>query len=144
MREITLPGGGIGGVVSKDEGRRRLDALTVDDESADWAESGLVGADTLSDQIGVSTDTILAWHQAGKVLAFASGRGDLYAVRQFQESQPVAGIDQVASHFPSPEEAWEWLIAPNRMTGGKPPIDLLRQGEIDAVVGAAQGRLDFS
>ncbi len=144
MRKITLQGCGIGGVVSKDEGQRRLDALTVDDESADWAGSGLLDAEALAEQIGVSTDTILAWHQAGKVLAFASGHGDLYAVRQFQETQPVAGLDQVVSNFPTPEDAWEWLVTPNRSTGGKAPIDLLRQGELDAVVGAAQGGLDFS
>src|SRR3954447_6538900 len=37
----VLQGGGVGPVVSAAEGGRLLDAITIDDEAADWAESEL-------------------------------------------------------------------------------------------------------
>jgi len=46
--------------------------------------------------------------------------------------------------FTSPEETWEWLVAPNRMTGGKPPIDKLRDGDVSLVKSAAEGAFDYA
>lgn len=143
--ERILSGSGVGPVVSASEGSRILDAIAVDDDSADWARSELLGAGELVSRLEISRGTLDNWRKAGKIIAFRKGlRNFLYPMRQFKRLQPIEGLDLVAPFFPSPEEAWEWLVAPNRMTGGEPPIDKLRDGEVALVTKAAEGALDYA
>jgi hypothetical protein len=140
-----LQGSGVGPVVSAAEGRRLLDAITVDDESADWVESELVGAGELAQRLSISRGTLDNWRKAGKIVALRKGlRNFVYPLRQFDRRRPLEGLDLVAEHFSSAEEAWEWLVAPNRMTDGKPPIEALRAGDVSTVASAAAGALDYA
>jgi uncharacterized protein (DUF2384 family) len=140
-----LQGSGIGPVVSAAEGGRLLDAITVDDASADWVESDLVGAGELVERLNISRGTLDNWRKARKIVALRKGlRNFVYPLRQFERRRPVEGLDLVAALFTSGEEAWEWLVAPNRMTGGKPPIEALRDGDVAAVTGAAAGAFDYA
>jgi uncharacterized protein (DUF2384 family) len=61
-----------------------------------------------------------------------------------EQCRPVEGLDLVAPFFASAEEAREWLVAPNRMTDGKPPIEALRDGNVPAVRDAAAGAFDYA
>ena len=141
----VLQGGGVGPIVSVAEGGRLLDAITIDDEATDWVESELVGAGELVQRLGIARGTIDNWRKAGKIIALRKGlRNFVYPLRQFDRRRPVEGLDLVAEHFASAEEAWEWLVAPNRMTDGKAPIDALRAGEIRSAVSAAAGALDYA
>jgi len=141
----VLQGSGIGPVVSAAEGGRLLDALTVDDEAADWVESDLVGAGELVNQLHISRGTLDNWRKANKIIALRKGlRNFVYPLRQFERRKPVDGLDVISPLFTSPEETWEWLVAPNRMTGGKPPIDKLRDGDVSLVKSAAEGALDYA
>lgn len=141
----VLAGDGVGPVVSATEGARRLDAITVDDETADWAASELVGAGDLVRRLGIARGTLDNWRKAGKVIALRKGvRNFVYPLRQFDRRRPVEGLAAVAEHFASAEETWEWLIAPNRMTDGKTPIDALHAGDVRSVVSAAAGALDYA
>jgi len=140
-----LQGNGVGPVVSAAAGGRLLDAITVDDEAADWAESELVGAGDLVYRLGIARGTLDNWRKAGKVIALRKGlRNFLYPLRQFDRRRPVEGLDKVMKHFASAEEAWEWLVAPNRMTDGKAPIDALHAGNLRSVVSAAAGAFDYT
>lgn len=141
----VLQGGGIGRVVSAAEGRKRLDAITVDEASAGWVESELVGAGELVARLTISRGTLDNWRKANKVIALRKGlRNFVYPLRQFDRRGPVEGLDVIASLFTSSEAAWEWLVAPNRMTGGKPPIDKLRDGDVALVESAAEGEFDYA
>jgi hypothetical protein len=141
----VLQGSGAGPVVSAAEGGRLLDAITVEDETADWAESELVGAGALTQRLSIARGTLDNWRKVGKVVALRKGlRNFVYPVRQFERRRPVEGLDQVAEHFTSPEETWEWLVAPNRMTGGKAPIDALHAGDVKSVISAAAGACDYA
>jgi hypothetical protein len=140
-----LSGSGIGPVVSAAEGSRILDAITIDDNSVDWAQSELIGAGELVQRLEISRGTLDNWRKANKIVAFRKGlRNYVYPVRQFERLKPVGGLDLVAAHFTSSEEAWEWLVAPNRITGLAPPIEALREGDVAAVVKAAEGAHDFA
>ena len=140
----VLRGGGVGPVVSAAEGSRLLDAITEDVDSSDWIESDVLGAGALAAWLGISRGTLDNWRKATKILALRKGlRNFAYPTRQFHRSRPLAGLDQVAEHFATPEDAWEWLVAPNRMTGGKPPIEALRDGDAPAVAQAAAGAYDY-
>lgn len=141
----VLRGGGLGSVVSAAEGGRRLDAITVDVDSKDWIESDVLGAGALVAWLSISRGTLDNWRKARKVLALRKGlRNFVYPTRQFYGSRPLEGLDLVAEHFAAPEDAWEWLVAPNRMTGGKPPIEALREGEAPTVARAAAGAYDYA
>ena len=141
----VLQGAGVGPVVSAAKGSRLLDAITVDDEAADWAESGLVGAGALVERLNIARGTLDNWRKAGKVVALRKGlRNFVYPLRQFDRRRPVDGLDQVAEHFTSAEEAWEWLVAPNRMTDGKAPIDALHAGDVKSVISAALAAFDYA
>jgi hypothetical protein len=143
--ERVLRGGGVGRVVSAAEGGRSLDAITVDVEATDWIESDVLGAGALVAWLSISRGTLDNWRKAGKILALRKGlRNFVYPTRQFYRSRPLEGLDLVAEHFASPEDAWEWLVAPNRMTGGKPPIEALREGGAPAVARAAAGAYDYA
>lgn len=144
-RDRVLQGSGIGPVVSAAEGGRRLDAITVDSEAADWVESDLAGAGELVNQLHISRGTLDNWRKANKIIAFRKGlRNFLYPLRQFERRRPVEGLDVIAPLFISPEEAWEWLVTPNRMTDGKPPIDKLHEGDVPLVKSAAEGAFDYT
>lgn len=141
----VLQGEGIGPVVSVAEGGKLLDAITVDDGVADWVESELVGAGDLVQRLSIARGTLDNWRKAGKVIALRKGlRNFVYPLRQFDRRRPVEGLDEVAEHFASAEETWEWLVAPNRMTDGKAPIDALHAGDVRGVVSAAEGAFDYS
>jgi hypothetical protein len=141
----VLQGSGIGPVVSAVEGCRLLDAITVDDEAADWVESDLVGAGELVARLNISRGTLDNWRKANKIIALRKGlRNFLYPLRQFERRKPVEGLDVIAPLFTSPEETWEWLVAPNRITGGKPPINKLRDGDVLLVKSAAEGAFDYA
>lgn len=143
--QIMLKGGGIGPIVSAAEGARALDAITEDDTSSDWAESVLLGAGPLVGRLKISRTTLDNWRKAQKIIAIRKGlRNFVYPVRQFERLKPVDGLDAVSALFSSPEEAWEWLVAPNRMTDDRAPIELLRDHDIDRVVDAAKGALDYA
>ncbi len=141
----VLVGEGIGRVLPAGEGTRRVDQITIVDESTDWAESELVGAGEVVSRLSVARATLDNWRKSNKVVALRKGlRNYVYPLRQFERRAPVGGLEKVTPIFPSPEEAWEWLVTPNRMTGGKAPIDELRSGKIERVVSAAEGALDYT
>jgi len=141
----VLRGSGIGPIVSAAEGGRLLDAIMVDEDAADWVESDLVGAGELVTRLDIARGTLDNWRKANKIIALRKGlRNFLYPLRQFERRRPVQGLDVIAPLFTSPEETWEWLVAPNRMTEGKPPIDKLRDGDVALVKSAAEGAFDYA
>ena len=122
-----------------------MDAITTDDETADWAESELVGAGELVRRLSIARGTLDNWRKAKKIIAFRKGlRNFVYPLRQFDRHHPIEGLDQVAEHFASAEETWEWLVAANRMTNGEAPIDALHAGDVRSVVSAAAAAFDYA
>ncbi|WP_262299469.1 antitoxin Xre/MbcA/ParS-like domain-containing protein [Microvirga sesbaniae] len=135
---LVMKGSGLGPLVSLEEGKALLDEIIVDDDSTDWAASGLLAADRTVEKLGISAATLESWRESGKVIAFCKeAQGFVYPARQFEHSRPIGGLDQVGGYFPAPEEAWEWLVTPNPYTESTAPIDRLRSGHIEEVVRAA-------
>ncbi|HYN40013.1 MAG TPA: hypothetical protein VES39_12250, partial [Rhodospirillales bacterium] len=100
LQSRVLLGSGVGPVVSAAEGSRLLDAITIDDEAADWTESELVGAGELVQRLRIARSTLDNWRKAGKIIALRKGlRNFVYPFRQFDRRRPVEGLDQVAEHF---------------------------------------------
>lgn len=139
-----LAGDGLGKLLAKSEGMARLDAMTVEDEGDQRADTELLGAGDMAKRLGVARTSLDNWRRTRKILAFRKGvRNYLYPVRQFERRAPLKGLDRVRAHFGDDETAWEWLVTPNRYTGNAAPIERLRKGKIDEVARVAEGALDY-
>lgn len=137
-------GKGIGDVLPEPVAIARLDKLTVTDEIDEWAASDLLGAGDITARLGVSRTSLDNWRRAHRIFAFRKGvRNYVYPLRQFERKAPIAGLDKVRAHLDHDETAWEWMVTPNRFTGGIEPVEWLRKGRIDDVVRAAEGASDY-
>ena len=142
---IVLAGGGIGPVISPEEALPLLDHVTIDDLSPDWAESELITTHEVVARLGISRGVLDGWLRTNKAIAFRNENEELFfPVRQFEAGQPIEGLNLICPLFGSVEDAWEWLLAPNRMTEGVAPLERLRCGDVALVVNAAQAALDFA
>ena len=131
-------------MVSLEEGKARLNEITVEDDSTDWAASELLSEANLAERLGISPATLDAWRTANQAIAFRNDAGEyIYPLRQFEGSDPIEGLDRVVTFFPSLDEAWEWLVTPCRYTNDEAPIDRLRSKHVDEVVRAAEGVCDY-
>lgn len=140
----TLAGRGLGDLLAAPAGMARLDRVTVEDDTDEWAASELLGAGETSARLGVARASLDNWRRAHKVLAFRKGiRNYVYPVRQFERHAPVDGLERVRAHFEDDETAWEWLVSANRLTGGVEPLERLRKGNVEEVARAAEGALDY-
>jgi hypothetical protein len=144
MAAIIVKGSGLGPLVSLEEGKARLNEITVEDDSTDWAASELLSEANLAERLGISPATLDAWRTANQAIAFRNDAGEyIYPLRQFEGSDPIEGLDRVVTFFPSLDEAWEWLVTPCRYTHDEAPIDRLRSKHVDEVVRAAEGMCDY-
>lgn len=142
---LELVGWGTGELVNLEQGAVGLDTVTIDDSATDWAQSELLGAGEMAARLRVSRATLDNWRTASKALAFRKGvRNYVYPARQFERFGPVEGLDRVLPHFAAAEDAWEWLVTPNRITQGDIPLDRLRAGHLAEVERAAEGALDYA
>jgi HAD superfamily hydrolase (TIGR01509 family) len=140
----VIHGSGLGPLISLEEGEARLDEITVNDDSTDWAASELLGTDGMAARLGVPVATLDGWRAGATAIAFRNEANEfVYPARQFDRSRPIEGLDRVVGYFPSSEVAWEWLVTPNPYTNSAAPIDRLRAGHIEEVIRAAEGALDF-
>jgi hypothetical protein len=142
---LHLTGSGHGRVISPDEGARRLEKISELSPPETWAGSDLLGPEAIAERLGISRGTLHNWRRDGQVIALRKGlRNHVYPVRQFSDTGPLAGIGGVLSVIDNPDEAWEWLITPNRATRGEAPLVLLERGESELVHKAASSALDFA
>lgn len=143
-RVRMVEGEGMGTLLRADELKSRLNSI-VDDESTDWASSEILGVLDAAQRIGVVRSTLDQWRRAGKVLAFSKGlRNYVFPMEQFVRSKPISGLADVRAHFETDEDAWEWLVTPDPIIKGQKPLDLLKAGQIEEVIRAAEGALDFA
>jgi hypothetical protein len=79
---------------------------------------------------------------AGTLLGVSLGRrGYEYPAGQFVDGGVVEGLAEVLSAFDDDVEAWmrlAFLVTANDALDGEMPLDVLRRGEVDAVVRAAR------
>lgn len=139
-----LRGAGMGEVLTPDQGRERLDAVSVDDTATDWVKSPLQGSVEMAAELDVSRTTLDSWRKRGLAVAFPKGlRNFVFPTVQFKRSRPVEGLDLVLQRFETPEEAWHWLVTENPSTKDATPLERLKKGKIEEVIRAAEGVLDF-
>ncbi len=131
-------GGGIGEILSDEEGRQKLDKFAVTKRLEDWA-GPVAGAVALSRDLGVPRSTLNRWQHTGDVIGLLKGtRKHVYPLEQFVDGRPARGIADVKSIIGNPRVTWHWLRGRNPVLRGRRPIDLLKGDQVSEVVDAAR------
>jgi len=100
-----------------------------------------------AERLEVTRVTVYAWIESKRLLAWrATRRGWLIPAEQIDEpGKVVPGIERVLAVIPEPAAAWDFLtepspyLEPDRL---QRPIEVLKAGQIDAVVAAAHSFLE--
>ena len=125
------------------EALRRL----VTPARADTEAGRVLSISEAAELLEVTRVTIYAWIEAKRLLAWrATRRGMLIPAEQIVgPGKVVPGIDRVLDVISEPAAAWDFLTDESPFIDPKAlqrPIDVLKNGEIDAVVAAAHSFLE--
>jgi hypothetical protein len=134
-------GTGLGDILSLDMGRERLAQYVQTRPVESWA-GPVAGPGEIEKQLHVARSTLNEWHRRGVVIGLLRGeRKHVYPLEQFVDARPMQGVGDVAKIAPDERAAWLWLRQPHGRFAMRPPLDLLKAGQRDAVIQAAE--LDF-
>lgn len=103
---------------------------------------GTLQAGEVATLLRVSRQAVGKRRKAGTLLGVHAGRrGFEYPACQFVDGAVVGGLTEVLSAFAEDVDPWmrlAFLVTGNDVLEGKQPLDLLRRGEVEAVVRAAR------
>jgi hypothetical protein len=135
-------GAGLGEVLSVEQGRARIAAYATPNKIEDWA-GPVAGPTELEQVFGVARSTLHSWQKQGAVIALLVGvRKHAFPTEQFVDGRPVTGIAPVVEAIGDPRAAWLWLREPNPGFAGVAPLERLKAGATDKVVGMARANFD--
>jgi len=131
-------GTGLGDLLSLELGRERLAQYVQTRPLESWA-GPVAGPGEIEKQLHVARSTLNEWHRRGAVIGLLRGeRKHVYPLEQFVDARPMQGIGDVAKIAPDERAAWLWLRQPHGRFDMRPPLDLLKAGQRDAVIQAAE------
>ena len=131
-------GTGLGELLSPEEGRARLAKYVQARPLESWA-GPVAGPGEIEKQLHVARSTLNEWHRRGAVIGLLRGeRKHVYPLDQFVDARPMQGIADVAKVASDERAAWLWLRQPHGRFDMRPPLDLLRAGQRDEVIQAAE------
>jgi hypothetical protein len=119
--------------------RARLRGVLAQREILD-ADGGAVSAAEMAKALGITRQAVDKRRKAGQLIALEVGkRGYLYPAWQLGETGLLNGLASVLASLPedSPWAIARFFVSGNHRLGGRRPLDVLRKGEVDAVVAAA-------
>ncbi len=120
--------------------KARLRGVLAQRELLD-ADGGALSAADMADALGITRQAVDKRRKAGQILALEVGkRGYLYPAWQLGEGRLVKGLAEAlaALSADSPWAAARFFVSGNYRLRGRRPIDILRKGDVDAVVAAAE------
>jgi len=105
------------------------------------AEGGAVPVEEAAAMLGLTRQAIDRRRRGGRLIGLTMGRrGYLYPVWQFGEHGTIPGLEETLAALDSfgPWSQVSWFISPNTRLGGRSPLSVLREGQVEQVVRAAQ------
>lgn len=102
----------------------------------------LLTSDELAERAGLKTrQSVHDWLKTGRVVGWQGAkRGYVFPAGQLDErGRPLTGLDRILPHFGDGYAAWIWLTTPRPALDEATPLALLRKGDVDYVVAAAEG-----
>jgi type I restriction-modification system DNA methylase subunit len=131
-------GRGLGTLVSKAVGERRIAEAILPVPVSDWAGRVLDVA-ALESELALSPGEMARWAAADAVIALSEdGHEPLYPVEQFTKGRPTPGVRSVVEIVGEPNVAWLWLRTSRPAIEEPAPITLLKAGAIERVLDLAK------
>ena len=135
-------GQGSSGKLSPSEARERLAALVV--PVADPIET--VSSDEATARLGLKhRQSVLDRYRRGELIGFETARrGVRFPAEQFlPDGTTLPGTVELLELFDgNGHRLWRWLEVSTNLLEGSSPIEALRDGELDRVLGAAAAHID--
>lgn len=131
-------GAGIGAVVSRAIGEKRIAASVKPLPLSKWA--GAMGdAIGLEAELNQPEGTLARWAEAREVIVFDVANGaSIYPLEQFAGGKPIAGIADLLKIIGTPEVTWAWLRTARPALDLPAPLWLLERGELARVLDLAK------
>lgn len=127
-------GEGLGDIVSKAIGLRRLIDASAKAPMNDWA-GPVADVHQLASELGLVPEDVEGWAARGALIAINSlSQGLVYPLEQFALNRPTLGIADVLDIIGDSRVAWLWLRTPRPATAEPAPIALLKAGELERVL----------
>ena len=107
---------------------------------------GVYTSDQVAEVLAISPQTVVKWHNSGKLLALTLGRrGFRYPRWQFdvETSTVVPGLEEVLAAL-SKHDAWMqnvFFLSSNSRLNDRRPLDALKEGQYEVVLEAARSFL---
>ncbi|CAN0583439.1 unnamed protein product, partial [Laminaria digitata] len=136
-RDIEAIGGTTSMLIDEAQVQERFDARTKVGREVD-----LLSSDELAQRAGIKTrQSVHDWLKKGRIIGWEGAkRGYVFPAGQLDKrGRPIKGIDKISGLFPDGYAAWSWLTIPLRALDCAMPLDLLRKGDFEQVVAAAEG-----
>jgi hypothetical protein len=131
-------GAGLGDLLGLEEGRKRLAQYVQTRPLESWA-GPVAGPGEIEKRFHVARSTLNEWHRRGAVIGLLRGeRKHVYPLDQFVDARPMLGIGDVTKIAPDERAAWLWLRQPHGRFDMRTPLDLLKAGQRDEVIQAAE------
>lgn len=134
-------GEGLGAIVSRAIGERRIADATSPVRLTEWA-GRVLDASRLEAEFALPPGEVARWAADGVVIELSQDGSELlYPVEQFEKGHPTPGIQSVIEIVGKPNVAWLWLRTARPAVDEAAPIALLKAGAIEKVVN--QAKRDF-
>jgi hypothetical protein len=104
------------------------------------AEGGTLTVAEVGELLGISRQAVNKRREAGRLLGIELGRrGFRYPAWQFASGETLSGFEKVLSALGDapPWAALRFFLSGSHRLAGKRPLDVLRKGRVDPVLGAA-------
>jgi hypothetical protein len=102
---------------------------------------GSLTSEKAAEILGITRQAVDKRRRTGKLIGLTTGRyGFRYPVWQFAETGTIPGLEQALTALSSHDEWMQaaFLISPNPRLGDKPPVEVLKAGDLDRVLKAAE------
>jgi hypothetical protein len=102
---------------------------------------GTLTAEHVAQHLGITRQAVEKRRRAGKIIALSMGRhGYRYPVWQLTESGVLPGLDKVLTFLAAHDEWMQtaFFVSANPRLGGRNPVEALKAGELEGVLGAAE------
>jgi hypothetical protein len=104
------------------------------------ADGGTLSAAEIAEVFGITRQAVDKRRNAGQLLALEAGkRGYLYPAWQLSDRGSIDGFAEVLAVLAAPPwAAARFFLSGNHRLRGRRPIDVLRKGDVEAVLAAAE------
>ncbi len=104
------------------------------------AEGGCMSSEEVAKVLGIRRQSVDKRRVKGQLIGLPAGRTYVYPAWQFVHGQTLPELEQVLKHL-GVQDPWmqtAWILNGNSRLEGRSPLEMLRSGNLEAVLDAAQ------